>query len=333
MSKFEFVGGNETFNQIEMDGQETVYYGSVFFGLPISGEVDPYYLMDTNIFSYICKDKYPATLIKFISLTKDYGLELNPAFAIAEQFRSSPNPRGFVEYYQKHLKERFGIHLSDANRDSFCDLVEGKTNSFKSNIALIEDYLAIVKSIYNSPRNEKDSVTYFLSLIKEKNLPHLTFAIYAGLIFFFIKESIPRKNSIRDKVDKFLGIGKDYVAEMARLHNAASDISIFLNCQEIAAHSDVSKCTMASIVTCDEVVGHLLKNICIYSIENPVNGKYAFTVTIRNSSQWLERFQQYVPLIRENLNRTSIGSPEEAKRRRENLKNEWFLAMQKYLKF
>jgi len=40
-----------------------------------------------------------------------------------------------------------------------------------------------------------------------------------------------------------------------------------------------------------------------------------------------------VPLIRENLNRTSIGSPEEVKRRRENLKNEWFLAMQKYLKF
>jgi hypothetical protein len=334
MNKFEFIGSDEEpVHKIEIDGEPTIYYGSVFYGNPNTAEVDPYYLMDTNIFSYICKDIYPKTLIKFISSAEKFKLELNPTFAIAEQYRSAPNPKGFVKYYQKHLENRFGIKLSDSNLDQFCDAVESKVEIFKYNVEMIEDYLAIIKNIYHGNLSEGERVRKFLGIISDRNLPQFTFAIYVGLIFFFIKESDSCEPKLKEKVNDFLKIKNNYVEEKKSLHNGATDISIFLCCQEIAAASDPDLCTVASIVTSDRVVGHLLNNICIYSITNPVDGKHGSQITIRNSSMWNDKFQEYLPSIQEKLNRTKSSSEKEVKIRKINLRNEWFLNIQEYLSF
>lgn len=281
MNKFEFLGSNEEpVHQIEMDGEPTVYYGSPFYGNPSSVRVDPYYLMDTNIFSHICKDKYPATLIAFLSNAAKHKLELNPAFAIAEQYRSAPDPKGFVKYYQKHLKNRFGIIVTDSALDQLCNSVEDKTPVFKNNVELIEDYLAVIKNIYHSDLDESGKVNKFLDAISNKDLPHFSFVIFVGLIFFFIKESQDCEPKLKEKVNDFMEIKEDYVREKKALHNGATDISIFLCCQEIAATSEKGVCTVASIVTFDRVVGHILKNICIFSITNPVNGKHSSQIAL-----------------------------------------------------
>lgn len=330
----EFFGSdNATVKRVEIEGEPTIFYGSIFFGAPDTEKVDPYFLIDTNIFSYILKDSYPATLIKFISSAGQQGVELNPAFAIAEQHRTSPNPKGYVEKYQRHLKNRFGVVLTDEDRDFFCEKVEEHAHILRENISMLEDYLAIIKGIYNSNLGEGESVTKFLSIIKEKNLPQFTFAIFVGLILFFVKSNLDSNQSLRKKVNKFLGIGKDYLSEKKRLHNAATDISIFMNCQEVAASSKGNTCTLASIVTCDEVVGHILENICIYSIASPVAEKNGFTVTIRGSTRWADQFNKYMPEIQEKLNRKNPGTEEEIKIRKNNLRNEWFLSIQNYLKY
>lgn len=330
--KFEFsISDDGLVQQIEMDGEATVYFGSPFYGMPKSARVDSYYLMDTNVYSYICKDKYPKTVLKFLSVAKDCNFELNPSFAIAEQYRSAPNAKGFAKYFQGHLKNRFGIAISDSKLDQFCSFVEGKNDASKSNVELIENYLSIIKKIYNTKSMAPEKISEFLTFISDKNLPHFSFPIFSGIIFFLIRDSEKCDSVLKKKVNDFLEIQESLSKEKKALHNSASDLSLFINCQEIAAASDASLCTMASIVTCDTVVGHILENLGIYTIENPKNGKNPAQVALRQSSEWLDDFTRYMPLIQEKLARKPGGDEETIAIRKSNLKNEGLLSMKSYM--
>lgn len=331
MSAFEFNNKEEVVYKIEKDGCSTVYYGSPFFGASENLEVDPYFLMDTNIFNHICKNDYPETVGEFIQYAKSRCLELNPAFAIAELYRTSKNPRGYVDYYQKHLSNEFGIKISDTSLDEYCALVESLIPVMKSNIELIEEYLVIIKEIYNSSLSEEKSIEKFLNVIKDKDLPQFTFVIFTGLIFFFVKHNVQNTETIRKRVDSFLSIGRDYDDEKRKLHNGASDISIFLNAKEIAANSDNLKCTVANIVTRDLVVAYLLNNLCIYSVTPIVKGNHSGQITPRNSSEWMHKFQLYKNLIVGKLNRNDSGTTDEVINRRANLKKESSLSLHRYL--
>lgn len=333
MSIFEFNNKEAEVHEIKKDNCSTVYFGSPFFGDPQGKKIDAYFLMDTNIFNNICKNDYPETVNEFIEFAKSTGSELNPAFAISELYRTAKNPRGYVDYYKKHLSEKFGIDILDENVDEFCKSAENLVPIMKENIELIEEYLAIIKGIYNSSHSEEQSVTKFLDLIKDKDLPQFTFIILSGLIFIFVKHNVSNNESIRRKVDSFLSIGKDYVEEKRKLHNGATDISIFLNAQEIASTSKGSECTVANIVTRDEVVAYLLKNLCIYSVAQAENGRNTGMISPRNSTVWMHKFEQYKEQIMNKLNRKAPSSEEEIDIRKRNLKNQWFLNLQEYLSF
>ncbi|EGM76682.1 hypothetical protein Rhein_3231 [Rheinheimera sp. A13L] len=333
MSLFEFNNKEEKVHKIEADNCSTIYFGSPFFGSPQGKKIDAYFLMDTNIFNNICKNDYSETFNKFIEFAKHNRFELNPAFAISELYRTAENPRGYVDYYKKHLCERFGIIISDDSIAKCCTLAEELVPVMKGNIELIEEYLAIVKEIYNNSLSEEQSVRKFLNIIKDKNLPQFAFMIFSGLIFIFVKHNVSNCESIRRKVDSFLSIGKDYVEEKRKLHNGATDISIFLNVQEIAANSENFECTVANIVTRDEVVAYLLENLCIYSVKKIESGKHSGMITPRNSTVWMYKFEQYKDDIKDKLNRQSSGSEKEIDIRKRNLKNQWFLSLQRYLSF
>jgi len=332
MSTLKFNNKEEVVYKIEKQGCSTVYYGSPFFGAPEKLEADPYFLMDTNIFNHICKNDYPETVSEFIQYAKSNFLELNPAFAIAELYRTSKNPRGYLDYYQKHLNNEFGISITGSSLDDYCALVESLVPVMKSNIELIEEYLVIIKEIYNSSLSEEKSIENLLNLIKDKNLPQFAFVIFTGLTFLFVKHNVKNNESIRKRVDSFLSIGRNYDEEKRNLHNGASDISIFLNAKEIAANSGNLKCTLANVVTRDLVVAYLLDNLCIYSVTPIVKGNYSGQITPRNTSEWMHKFEQYKDLIMEKLDRNGSGTADEITTRRANLKKESSLSLDRYLK-
>ncbi|OHX36974.1 hypothetical protein BJL95_19970 [Methylomonas sp. LWB] len=309
----------------------------VYFGTPIHGgddvtKVGATYLIDNNIFNFICKNSIPDTFVKFISYASRFGLELNPAFAISELFRTAKDPGGYLRYYQKHLQNNFNIKITDNILNNYTSLVLRNKPIFTENIHQIECFMAIIKEIYNSHLSENDMVDVFLKKIFDKDLPYLIYPIYAGLIFFFVKQNIHNQISIRKKIDSFLSLKENYDSEKKSLHNISTDISIFLDCRELYTHSYSNYPSVYSIVTCDEVVGYLLNNLCVHSVTCPNNGRYSSQVAIRDSSEWKDRFNSYETQIKETFNRRNIGTDKDILNRSKNLKNEGMLAINRYVR-
>lgn len=324
--------GSDSLFQIEKESEPTVYFGSIFSGMPDSKVVNQYYLMDSNVFNCICKNQYPDTVLGFIEAAEELGVELNPAFAIMEIIRTAQDPRGYLEYYRKNLRDRFGVSVSEDEIDAFYNSAKRYDQAIRNNVELIEDYLAIVKSIYNGRGDEEKKVGLFLDAISRKELPQFAFVILVGLIMIFVRHNLGGDESIRKKVDKFMSVGMDYASEERKLHNCATDVSLFIGCQEIAAGSRSGTCEVASIVTCDEVVGYILKNLCVQAVESLGDNRFGSWITIRGSSSWLDKMRHYHPLMAEALCRSDAGSKEDMLRRRVNLKNERIQSIKRYLK-
>ncbi|CAE6777620.1 hypothetical protein R75465_03900 [Paraburkholderia aspalathi] len=261
---------------------QQIVIDSVFWGAPesVTGfqAVDYAVVLDTNVFNFIRQKPDSESVQLLLQFAQRHRLTIDPGFALIEQRLRHGNPDRALEQYRSTLKADFGISISDVNINRLISTLESLKPNLEYNVALLRDYLPLIKEIWKSTRPFEDQVKTLSECIISEELPRFTFAYLFAATAFFVKHNPDLFDAkVAAKIQSDMAISPKAEKEAGRLWNVAHDLALFAYCIETTLQEGSTSLHISTIASADVSFPVFCRNIKAAIIQHefdPETGRY-----------------------------------------------------------
>jgi hypothetical protein len=217
-----------------------------------SPEIELSIVLDTNVFNFIRQKPESEPVKLLVAFAKLHGLILDPSFALIEQRLRHGNPDSALTEYRDTLQESFGITVSDGNVKRMIHELNVNKPALEYNVALLRDYLPLIKQIWNSQKSFEKQVSILADRVMSDGLPKFTFAFLFAVVAFFVKNNKALFSEKEfSKVQSDMAISPKSDKEEDRLWNVAHDLALFNYCIEASLWDGSPELHVSTIASAD----------------------------------------------------------------------------------